>query len=154
LIPADVLARLHGLAIGHHLEHVRGGRLLLVFLLAILSACTLFPSDWTLFVSNSHGLDRVVVRVQTADGPKDWLFEPSEDEVLLHRDTRVPGPMELLDPSTCEVLARTDLPRSGSPIAVISRGVTGEGPWEINMDASSPQGAPGIDPNFDGCVDR
>jgi hypothetical protein len=139
---------------GHHVDHVRGGRLLIVLLLAILSACAVFPSDWTLFVSNSHALDRVVVRVQTADGPRDWLFEPSEEEVLLHQDARVPGPMELLDPSTCEVLTRTDLPRNGSPIAVISRGVTGEGPWEINVDASSPQGAAGIAPNFDRCVNR
>jgi hypothetical protein len=96
----------------------------------------------------------VVVRVRTTDGPMDWSMASRQSEILFNQERAVDGPIQLLDPTTCTVLATSALPQQRGPIAVLSRGVTGEGAWEIVMDVSGPSGDLAFAPNFDGCTGR
>jgi hypothetical protein len=118
------------------------------------SACTFQTSRWTLFVSNSDANELVVVRVTTRSGQYDWLLHPSEAKTLFNQLSPESGAIALLDPKTCSILALADLPRTGAPIAVLSRGVSGDGPWEILMDVSAPQGERAEPPDFGGCAKR
>jgi hypothetical protein len=115
------------------------------------------PSGGELVVYNNDQNEQVVVRVHTAEGPVDWLLRPNQIETLLNQDHPIPGPIELLDPTTCEVLARAELPRGPGLFGVTGRGSTPEGVdtgWTLSVDVADPSDQVGIDPNFTACVAR
>ena len=105
------------------------GFALVVVLLA--AGCSLGRS-WGLTAYNNDQLRAVLVRVETEAGSNTWRLEAQQLDTLLRGDRQLGGTVTLLDPDTCEVLASETFEPSAGVLVLFHRGVTGDGPWEID----------------------
>src|SRR5690242_11445984 len=103
-----------------------------VFLMgvALLAGCGI-GQPWGLTFYNNHGFDSLLVRVDSDAGSNTWLLQPQQMDILLLGGQQRSGSLTLLDPDSCEVLATSSFDPEPGLVVLASRGVTGDGPWEV-----------------------
>jgi hypothetical protein len=112
-------------------------------------------ADWTLDAYNIQTDTEIGVRLRTGDEAREWTLRQNQLGTLWRSKSAVPGTLELFDPVSCELLASEEIPGGPAVLAVLSRGVTGNGPWEISIEAADPSEGGGSVP-FDStsCSER
>jgi hypothetical protein len=123
-------------------------------LVLMAASCVGPPPRWTLTVYNNDSQDSAVVRINTPTGPADWLLRPQQIDTLIDEEHPIEGSIEILDPMTCERLAREEFSRERRLLILLDQGMSGDGPWQIHINAMDPEEGEGISPDFFGCEGR
>lgn len=131
-------------------------RLTTLMLGATLAVAACGPSaDWTLDAYNPQADTDVGVRLRTEDTAHEWILRPDQQGTLWRSRSVVHGTLELFDPESCELLASADIPDGPAVLAILGKGVTGDGPWEISIEADDPsEGGGAVPPEANLCQER
>src|SRR5215208_4359375 len=90
---------------------------------SLMASCGGRP--WTLMVEldgASMPPSPMILRVHDGDRSREWLIpllaNDEPDYLFLHAETRPSGPLELLEPGSCQVVATASPPRTGPGVRV------------------------------------
>jgi hypothetical protein len=111
-----------------------------VLIAALGIACSLGTPGWSLTVDNGSARD-LLVRLRPSEGkPIQWMLPTDQPSATLLLVARAPirGALEAVDPASCQVVARTQLPPDHA-LAVIGGGFEGS-PYTLGMGVEVPVG--------------
>lgn len=119
--------------------------LVVVVIAAISAAC---QTLWNITVYN-NSTEPIGVRLLLDDDSQTWLFRPDQQDALAQARSPRAATLELVDPATCEVLAREELPEGPGVVVVV--GMDFSGGWYIDAGNDTAFEQTVLEPNFEAC---